>query len=179
MIEETKYYLGTLTYSLGIIDTPKEAYANERAVEWCDGGVGPAENTGYSGYYLTFESTPNCRVWANNQATWTGKVSLMYPSDYGFSVNNENNNWDKQLKDFSTIQSSSWLNSANHSYEELLSPTSDGSTYVAIWGASGVVDATSVYSYNYNGVRPSVNLISEIKIRQGDGTSESPYFLEF
>ncbi len=167
MIEETKYYLGTTTYedppTYGMIDTPKEAYANERDVKSC------IENTGKN------ESESGCKVWANNQATWTGKIALMYPSDYGFST--ESSNWETQFKGFRSIKSSSWLNSANHgSYEWLLSPASTHSTSVAGWYATG--DGGNLGVYNYYGVRPSVNLISSIKITSGNGTSETPYFLE-
>ncbi len=174
MIEETKYYLGTvtsLTSSSMVLDTPKEAYANERAVSECADGNGPSTNTGSD---LTFSETPNCRVWAGNKAIWEGKVALMYPSDYGFST--ESSNWETQLKDFSTIKSSSWMNSMPSNGGCLLSPSSTSSIYVANLNTTGSVHRSNVGGNL--GVRPSVNLISEIKITQGEGTETTPYYPE-
>ncbi len=167
MIEETKYYLGTITYdsvgSTGIIDNPKTAYVNERDVESCVG------NTGKS------EIENGCKVFAGNQATWKGKVALLYQSDYGFST--KSSNWEMQLSNFSSIKSSSWLNSENHSsYEWMLSPTSNGPTRVSFWHPSGTIGTASV-SVDYGSIRPTINLISDVKITSGDGTSANPYKL--
>ncbi len=168
MIKDTKYYLGTVTYDpesyTGIIDNPKEAYANERDVASC------VENTGKS------ESENGCKVWKENQATWEGKIALMYPSDYGFSVSSENDNWDKQLKDFSSIKSASWMNSMPSNYGWLLSPSSHDSTDVANWDTTESVSSLNVSSNI--AVRPSVNLISDIKITDGDGSLNTPYYPE-
>ncbi len=167
MIEETKYYLGTVTIdSLNIIDTSKEAYANERDVESC------IENTGKD------KSESGCKVWASNQATWNGNIALMYPSDYGYTANSCNWNTTLYRYDTSSIKSTSWLNSANHSTEEwLLSPSShDSASAVAVWLAAGSVKNNGV-SNNGFGVRPSLNLISGVTIVNGEGTVDEPYQL--
>ena len=166
MIEETTYYLGNITYgrdnnSWYIIDTPKQAYKNERSNlscsdEYeCDGG----------------------HIWPDNQATWKGKVTLLYPSDYGFSASSTY--WDTKLGGGSFIgtpASSSWLfTTANPVGEWLLSPSSDDPQCVAFWFHDGAVGYNGVY-YNF-GVRPTFNLISSVMIGPGSGAKMDPYWL--
>ncbi len=184
LIAETKYYLGTVTYYddpvdndadgdvYGIWDTPIEAYKYERAVSGCTDGKGPSANSSKS----AVEGNSSCRVWANNSATWTGNISLLYPSDYGYSANISY--WSTKLayNSFNKgAQNTSWLQKgANHgSYEWLLSPSSDGSSRVAYWGGGGSV--YDGYVAGNFGVRASLNLKSQAIIFDGEGTSEEPY----
>ncbi len=180
MIEETKWYLGTVTYlyssvsSFGIKDTPIEAYNYERAVSGCSGGKGPSANSSQS----KVEGNSSCRVWANNAATWNGKIGLMYPSDYGFSA--DSSYWNTRLLYGSfngNASNSSWLQKeANHSdYEWLLSPSSYYPGYVAHWGSGGIV-LYNIADDGY-GVRPVLYLKSDIEVNGGEGTSGSPYIL--
>ncbi len=170
MIEETKYYLGTTTYegspTYEIIDTPKEAYINERDVESC------VENTGKS------ETESGCKVWSGNQATWEGKVALLYPSDYGFSASSEY--WETKLgtNSFGDVSNTSWLQkTANHDYEEwFLSPSSCSSVIITSWSVDGYVNYRNMG--NSSGVRPSLYLKSNIKIIGGDGSKLKPYFYQ-
>ncbi len=189
LIDTTKYYLGTVTYeyvdsgNLGIKDTPKEAYANERKVE-CANGVGPTENNSQT----AVEGNTGCRVWAENKATWEGKVGFLYPSDYGFST--ESTHWGTMMK-FSVFNSTgtnkssdtSWLHKqANKKNNEwLVSPSSYGTNTVAVLANTGEVSHYKegyVYSQYGRGVRPVLNLKSEVKITGGDGTQANPYTLE-
>ena len=157
-------------------DTVAEAYKNERAVTGCTENKGPSGNTGN---YLTFDSTPNCRVFANNAATWTGKIGLMYPSDYGYTVDSQY--WTNTMigsKGFtSTVVGTSWLQKkANHSsYEWFLSPSSNKSDCVAYWSGSGYVYYYSAISIS--GARPTLYLKSNVGITSGTGESGSPYEL--
>ena len=172
-----KHYLGTVhTDSVGYVeDTPKEAYKHERDVESCAGGKGSSsdpksENSG-------------CHVWSENDATWTGKVSLMYPSDYGLSATDTN--WTTKLGansgiNFSTgsVNETTWafstMSDAKTNSSWLLSPTSFSASYTPGWISSGNVGANIVYG---NGsVRPVLNLSSQTSIvGDGDGTKSKPY----
>ncbi len=172
MIATTKYYLGSVSSYNSKKDTPITAYQHERAVEGCDGGKGPSTNSTSS----TVESNTSCRVWANNSATWTGKVGLLYPSDYGFSA--DSSNWTKVLYDYETPSQTSWLQSANHSsFEWLLSPSSYNSDSASYWYTAGCVLYNYVYSVS-SGVRPVLNLESRVGITGGAGTESNPYQLE-
>ena len=159
MIAEMKYYLGVTTKD----DTPKTSYVKERDVESC--GV---DNMGAGA------GTSGCNVPKNNHATWTGKVALMYPSDYGFSA--DSGSWDTLFTGF-TSKSVSWLNSSTHTGNEwLLSPSDDynggliwGSNYPLFYGIAS----------ERQDVRPAVYIKSDIEITAGDGTKQHPYFLSF
>ncbi len=170
MIADMKYYLGTVTAETNglayINDTPKEAYANERDVEEC------VENTGES------YDKSGCKVWSGNKATWTGKIGLMYPSDYGFSASS--GDWDKSMKEFTT-KSISWLNSATHpSYNEeyLISPSSYNNSYVTGWRSNyDVWGVSTKESMVY--VRPCLYLKSDVTFLDGgEGTKTNPYILD-
>ncbi len=174
-----KHYLGTARAS-SPYDTPLQSYARERDVESCN-GKGPVGNTSAS----AIASSIGCQVWAGNDATWTGKVSLMYPSDYGFSA--INTNWSKPLYATSStdgfedtaINKTSWMfntmTNASSKYSWLLSPVYNSSGSVAVWGtSSGGMYSSGVHGGS--GVRPVLNLSSQISlVGDGDGTAESPY----
>ncbi len=177
MITETKYYLGTLTYNTDvyIMDTPKEAYQYERAIKGCIDGKGPSTNNSST----AVEKNSNCRVWANNAATWTGKIGLLYPSDYGLAISNRYWNIKMTKDDFSTLAvNNNWIkndaNSTNH--EWFLSPSSSSFTHVAHLHENGYVGWC--YTRSAHGIRPVLYLKSNVKITSGDGTSEQPYQLE-
>ena len=73
----------------------------------------------------------------------------------------------------------SWLyQTANHSdYEWLLSPSYSYSNYAALWNSRGTISNSYVY-YSYDGVRASLNLTSQAKIVDGEGTLEEPFVVE-
>ena len=186
-----KYYLGTVhTYRLPY-DTPLQAYAHERDVESCVGGKGSSSDP--------MSESSGCHVWAGNDATWYANdennkslVSLMYPSDYGLSAVNAN--WDKPLLAGSStegfedaaIKGTSWMFSTSSAMSDaksknswLLSPTSWGSDFAALWYSTGSVYGSNdlVYRSNYGdyGIRPVLSLSSSTTWYSGDGTAESPY----
>ena len=74
-----------------------------------------------------------------------------------------------------TASNSSWLQKgANQKNPEwLLSPSSYGTYGVSTWDSTANVHAFSVT--DSGGVRPCLYLKSEVKIIDGDGSSEKPY----
>ncbi len=155
MIAEAKYYLGNVVSET---DTTINSYIHERGNKSCN------------------DSCSGGDVWMGNSATWNGKISLLYPSDYGYSLSNSY--WNTYMQGYKDGSTTSWLhNNANHNSDEwLLSPYYWSSYSVLSWASSSSVNI----SYNYWGraVRPCLYLKSEVKIIEGDGTSESPYALE-
>ena len=114
------------------------------------------------------------------KTSWTGKIALAYPSDYGYAADlslcqQTLNNYDN-----STCTANNWMknivtnNNSNTGW--LLTPNS---VYADI--AWGVLSSDFVNSYNlaYSayGVVPVLSLISELDIGSGTGTSNSPYQL--
>ncbi len=159
MIEETKWYLGNFKFGSSGDDTVT-AYEHERGSKTCSSSCSGGD------------------IWSGNEATWTGKIGLMYPSDYGFSA--DSSYWSGTLlyNYNSAASATSWLQKeANHSsYEWLLSPSSSASYYVAIWNGDWNVFINRANSYS--GVRPVLYLKSEVQITgTGTGTSSSPYEL--
>ncbi len=148
MIYETTWYLGNNKYGPDG-DTTVSAYNNER---------------------------DSSNIYSGNHATWTGKIGLMYPSDYGFSANEGYWNSTKLYQYNSLAASTSWFfKTANNSKNEwFLSPSPYYSNCVAIF-SEGHVDNNN--ASNYGGVRPVLYLKSDILISGGDGTLESPYEL--
>ena len=111
--------------------------------------------------------------------TWTGKVAVPYPSDYGyaadlslcqqtlFNYNDETctaNNWMKSI--FGEHQSWLLTPSTNYSY--------------AVWTVSlygSVLTGPGCRAYSNMSVVPTLYLESELDIETGSGTSSSPYQL--
>ncbi len=163
MIEESKYYLGNFdgtkstitnyTYERGnAICTPSaDALYNDRK---CNGGD----------------------IWEGNKAEWNGNIALMYPSDYGYTVNSCN--WTTALSQYSSISDTSWFKTANTIHEWLLSPFSEYFSGVAFMFDNFVNWNNVIGSIAY-GVRPCLYLISDVKIIDGDGTVDRPYQLTY
>ena len=115
-----------------------------------------------------------CTDTVERTTTWIGKVGLMYPSDYGYAISNEN-----------AIDSSKCLNVAMRSWESnwltnddefTLTPSSRTEfDYDIFCIHNKVIDSNSAkVSLN---VRPVVYLKSSVKITSGDGSSSNPCIL--
>ena len=106
--------------------------------------------------------------------SWTGKVALAYPSDYGYAA--DLNQCSQTLYDYdnSTCKSNDWM--FYSAFQWLLTPYSGN--YIGVWGVYG----SGYVRYgggacNENGVRPVLFLGSELGIKAGDGSSSAPYQL--
>ena len=141
---------------------------------WNLGGWSTSEITRSQMYQYENEVTVN----GSNPTTWTGKVALMYPSDYAYASNGGSTcdsttlyNWDGAKAE---CADKSWLyNSSYHQWT--LTPTSNNSNNVfCVFTSKHVSD----YSAN-SGIRarPVLYLKSEVKIMGGTGTTSAPYTL--
>ena len=127
-----------------------------------------------------------CTDIVERTTTWTGKVGLMYPSDYGYAtsggdttdratcLNTRLGSWNGSS--VSDCKNNDWLFS--NSWQWTISPRASSShAYIAFYVSSvGIVNSDSA-SYN-RAARPVVYLTSNVKISGGEGTSESPFSLE-
>ena len=112
------------------------------------------------------------------KTSWTGKVAIPYPSDYGYAA--DLSLCQKTLYDYdnSTCTANNWMkNILASNYGWLLTPYSD-SAYSAwnVYSPGNVITINS-YVYSARGVAPVLSLISELDIGPGSGTSSSPYQL--
>ena len=106
---------------------------------------------------------------------WTGKVGLMYPSDFGYTFAYGVNNtcYNDVYNCNSSTPSSSWLyNSSVNQWT--LSPTSSSVSFVFYFLSSGRINSTD--ASNTYGVRPVVYLKSNVNLT-GTGTSGDPYVI--
>ena len=128
---------------------------------------------------LIYEKERGTTVYTGNPTTWTGKIALAYPSDYGYAA--DFNQCKQTLIDYdnSTCTSNNWMKSIITNNERnigwLLTPYSGNSYsawYVRSSGYVGNVNAFIAY-----GVAPVLSLSSELGIESGEGTSGNPYKL--
>ena len=107
--------------------------------------------------------------------SWTGKVGLMYPSDYGYAA--DITICRKKLWNYSdtTCANNNWLKGT---YGGFVTP--DSGYAVDMWGVNSSGNVNCNYGVSYEGVvRPVLTLSSELVIESGgEGTSTKPYVLK-
>ena len=109
--------------------------------------------------------------------TWTGKVAIPYPSDYGYAA--DLSLCQKQLGSYNdaTCTANNWMkNIIAPNSGWLLTPNSGNANDAWNVSSSGYVD-DDTSAYSASGVAPVLSLISELDIGSGSGTSSSPYQL--
>ena len=151
---ESQAMIGNAKWNLGGSSTYKGLYAND---------------------YYTFER--GTTVYSGRSTEWTGKIALMYPSDYMYAgdlskCSKDGYNWDT---DQTNCRDTSWLRNTSIA-QWTLTPYSSISTYVFRVSSSGFV--------NYNGhvadshaSRPVLYLKSTVEITGGDGSSGNAFTL--
>ena len=112
--------------------------------------------------------------------TWTGKVAVAYPSDYGYAA--DLSLCQKQLVSYNdaTCTANNWMKSIlapNDGW--LLTPYSAAANFAWYVYSSGYVNSSGFnrYACRAYGVAPVLSLISELDIGPGTGTNSSPYQL--
>ena len=154
-------------------------------VVWNLGGTGDydsASNGLASHFYGNERGTT---VYTGHAATWTGKIGLMYPSDYGYATSGgttkdrvaclakELLNW--YSSDFSDCKGNDYLLDANN-FQWTLAPSSAGALLVFfVYGDGRVFLNTADHTL---AVRPALFLKSSILLDKGTGESSNPYTLK-
>ena len=171
------YYNGT--YATGAFKNDSTRNAIESVV-WNLGGSNTYNDVTASMFY---ERERGTTVYSGRPTTWTGKIALMYPSDYGYATaggtttNRESClakklfNWDSA----SDCKSNDYLFKSAYT-QWTLAPDSSDSFCAFYVLAEGFVRNAGVY--NTLGARPAAYLKSNISISQGDGSSSKPYQLK-
>ena len=151
-------------------------------VVWNLGGTDAYDTFTASMFYTAERGTT---VYSGRPTTWTGKIGLMYPSDYGYATSGgttkdraaclakELYNWDSS--DFSDCKGNDYLFDANN-YQWTLAPSSADASNVFFVRRDGRV---SIYNaYNTIAVRPALFLKSNIQVDKGTGEKSNPYTLK-
>ena len=179
------YLNGTGSYASTGIKTSASRDMIE-TVTWKLGGVAfyTSASNGLASHFYGYERGK--RVYSGRPRTWSGKVALMYPSDYGYATSGgsttnreaclakELYNWNSSS--FSDCKNNDWLYDSSTT-QWTLTQGSLVSYYVFAVYRTGLVVDTDGASYS-DGVRPSVYLTSNVKISGGDGTANNAYTLE-
>ena len=125
-----------------------------------------------------YDAERGTTVYSGRPTEWTGKVALMYTSDYGYATDFNScsqtlYNYDNSSNSYA-CRSNDWL--YNGAYQWLLAPFSSNSNNARFVGSRGYVDY-GCYVDIANGVRPVFYLNSELDIESGEGTKDRPYVL--
>ena len=159
-------------------DTTKNAI---ESVVWNLGGSPTFEDVTASMFY---ERERGTTVYSGRPTTWTGKIGLMYPSDYGYATAGGSStsrstclstvlySWDSSS--YSDCKGNDYLHKSSY-YQWTLAPNSSNSGIVFLVGSRG-----AVYGYNAHyahGVRPTLYLKSNLTVIDGSGSSTNPYKL--
>ena len=108
--------------------------------------------------------------------TWTGKVAIPYPSDYGYAADLSLCQQTLINYDNSTCTANNWMKEIVAPNNGWLLTTDSGSAY-RVWVMTSSGDVGTVSAYYAAGVVPVLSLTSELDIGPGSGTSSSPYQL--
>ena len=128
----------------------------------------------------TYNDERSGNVHADSVATWTGKIGMMYPSDYAYAV--ENSAWSVITTNYgyapqlNTNTLNNWMSDNLRSGEWTISPASDASGNVMMAYGMGVISSASVNQFP-QAISPVIYLKSSVKITGGIGTEGNPYTL--
>ena len=145
-------------------------------ITWKLGGSSTYNDVTASMFY---ERERGTTVFSGRPTEWSGKVGLMYASDYGYatsgggSTTNRENCLANGLDSWSNCHFYDWL---FESFQWTLTSYSSTSYNVFIINNIGRLFNSS--SNSTFGVRPSIYLKSNIAITGGNGDINSPYTLE-
>ena len=135
----------------------------------------------------TYENGKYCTDTLERTTTWTGKVGLMYPSDYGYATSGGSTTdrttclntvlWSWDGSSVSDCKNNDWLYNSSSSPWTISPHASSFDAYYAFRVHDvGFVDYHGSACYS-NGVRPVVYLTSNVGIQSGEGTSSNPFIL--
>lgn len=121
-------------------------------------------------------------VYTGRLTTWTGKIALMYPSDYSYATdlekckNEDGESFKLNRYSEDNCKNNNWL--FGNVREWLLTPHASAS--VPVWNllASGGLNQSAT-AYLSLDIRPTLYLNPDVSIEGGLGTSSSPYTLSF
>ena len=128
----------------------------------------------YADDYYTFER--GTTIYSGNSTTWTGKISLMYPSDYMYAGDLSKcslSGWNWQ-DDQTNCRDTSWLRNTSTT-QWTITPLASNSFIVFSVNNTGSVG--NYYVSSASASRPVLFLKSNVQITGGDGSQNNPFTL--
>ena len=150
-----------------------------QSVVWNLGGLSSSSEKMITSSLYKAERGNN--VYKNNSISWTGKIGLIYPSDYGyataggntvnrkFCILKELNEWNET--DFNDCKLNDYL------YEKKFNQWTITPEIDTSWGVYLVFATGNVGENDIGNIRPTLFLKSNISIGLGDGSLNTPYQL--
>ena len=149
-------------------DTTRNMIADAKwsLLGWLDEGVNVYADQSYK-----LENTSGT-VYTGNKTSWTGKIALPYPSDYAYSA--YLGKCTSTLGEYSNC--SSWMKTMfNSKTIALLTPIVSSSFVFHV--AGGCLDMGEPYAALDSEIFPTLYLNTNVSIKTGSGTLNSPYQL--
>ena len=180
----TNWYNGDNNTQSATFDYTKRLSATAQsligAAKWHLGGFTSGSNGEDMIAATMYTKERGTTVYTGRPTEWTGKVALIYPSDYGFTTTGGTTT--NRSSCIGTISTGDWWHDYSDcylnnwiSYQWVLSPYSDDSYSVFIAAVNSV---SSVAAYSDRPVRPAVYLQSGVTISGGNGSVSEPYVLD-
>ena len=149
---------------------------------WNLGGTAyfTSSSNGLASHWYSYER--DTTVYSGRPTEWTGKIGLMYPSDYGYATSGGSTtnreaclntvlySWNPS----SDCYNNDWLNKSG-TYQWTLTPRASYS-YAVFFASNGGTLNSTVTAITY-GVFPALYLNSNVKIVSGEGTESNPFIL--
>ena len=152
-------------------------------VVWNLGGTDAYDTPTPSMFYTAERGTT---VYTGRPTTWTGKIGIMYPSDYGYATSGgtikdraaclAKELWNWSENDFSDCKGNDYLFGKMQGQWTLTPNSADDCEVVDVDGATSRVYREKA-GYN-RAVRPVLFLKSNILVDKGTGESSNPYTLK-
>ena len=157
-------------------------------VVWNLGGSSTYDDVTPSMFY---ERERGTTVYTGRPTTWTGKIGLMYPSDYGYGTSGGVTKdraaclakglagWGSS--DFSNCKGNDYLLDTNSWQWTLATRSSHASSVFSVFWGSFAAFNGAVYIHNAHdasAVRPVLFLKSNIQVDKGTGAKSDPYRLK-
>ena len=153
------------------------------AIEEAVWNLGGTSSSTSASHFYGYERGTN--VYTGRPTTWTGKIGLLYPSDYGYATSGGATKdraaclakelWGLDSSDFSDCKGNDYLFDANANQWTMM-PYSSCADLVFYVYTGGYV--TGDGPYHTNAIRPALFLKSNIQVDKGTGTSNDPYQLK-
>ena len=155
LTDEAKNMIGDALWNLGGSSTYQGLYADD---------------------YYTFER--GTTVSSGRSTTWTGKIALMYPSDYMYAgdlskCSSDGYNWDG---DTTNCRDTSWLRNTSTT-QWTITPRASNSLSVFYVYSAGYVRDSNGSVLDAFASRPVLFLKSNVQITGGDGSQSNPFTL--
>ena len=143
-----------------------------------------SDTTYYLGGWDNYEVYPNqiyeyergTKVYTGRPTSWTGKIALPYPSDYGYATDLSKCSQNLFNYEKSACTSNNWMKTIMKPTSGwLLTPNSGNANNALVASSSGFVSHD--IAYVASGVAPVLYLNSELAVKAGTGSSSEPYQL--